>query len=437
MRMTTLFRATAVLLVLTLCAAPAVWAAGVTGLDATLRDRAVERDGAPVAASCAGGACGPGASPSGGSSILAASCGGGGCGPLGGFLQGIVGFFKNLFSGIIGFFKNLFGGGGGITGGGDIPITGGGDTPITGGGDTGTTPPGGDTGTTTPGGDSGTTTGTTPGGDTGTTTPGGSTPTAVAPPADMADLAKQAGLIDYPKTKNYSGSKSSMLNDIESHIALKHGTTYRDSSQSTWAHETTHGINSDIRNGVARQKLGGHKVNGFYLGDGKAYIMKEFNLRKRDAAPFIPASLRNSRYNMYVVGQTAWDDTPSYIFDEWVSYTNGGITSVELGKQGLLRQNTDGVKGALEFTFYSLGLAMAVERREPARLDPQMKAFMAHEMRRAMHTFREGQKIAALQGFGQQELLQKFLTSADGEAMRAFVKRHWGEAFFQEVFAAR
>jgi hypothetical protein len=74
----------------------------------------------------------------------------------------------------------------------------------------------------------------------------------------------------WPKVRDIQNiqilSLGEVLQDIELHMPAGHG--YRDSHKVTWAHETTHGINANIRN--ARNVYNSQKkikevVNGFIV----------------------------------------------------------------------------------------------------------------------------------------------------------------------------
>lgn len=117
------------------------------------------------------------------------------------------------------------------------------------------------------------------------------------------------------------------LNDVESR--LKDGHPYTHISKITWVHETTHGINSLIRN---KYKVG---HNAFYVLDGKGIVFKEPKTTLTKIAGNIPPELRGPSYELYLVQQRKdWNDCPLYLFDEWTAYINGSICGVELNHEG-------------------------------------------------------------------------------------------------------
>ena len=196
-------------------------------------------------------------------------------------------------------------------------------------------------------------------------------PTGWAPSVAVAVQPVTVNFYKFSDQKSASdpGNWGALLLDIERHLPSKYGTTYQDSNKETHGHETTHGINSHLRN---YHNKTGAKANGFYLLKDRAFIIPEPKIKKSHAASYIPSSLRGFRYSTYVSGQSAWDNEPLYLFDEWVAYINGGKVGVARHKAGLYKTQggwtTGVVDGALEFTPYAIGLVMAVEKGDPSYL---------------------------------------------------------------------
>ena len=225
------------------------------------------------------------------------------------------------------------------------------------------------------------------------------------------------------------------LTDIAQHLPASYGDTYWDADYMTAGHETTHGINSELRNNWNKT---GKKANGFYVLSDRAAIVVEPNIRKSDCAPYIPASLHGSRYDLYIAGQTEWDDTPTYVFDEWIAYTNGGTVATDLVQKGLYKGGwTDAVMGQLEFVVYGVAVAMAVEKGEPAYWSSadgaQFKEFVAFSIKRAMDVYRIGAKMDSFKWDQMDAFYAKMVSSPDAEPWRAFARRVFGEAWADEV----
>ena len=228
-------------------------------------------------------------------------------------------------------------------------------------------------------------------------------------------------------------SWGSVLTDIAQHLPDSYGSQYWDSDLMTAGHETTHGINSDVRN---NHNDTGKKANGLYVTGDKAALIVEPSFRKSQVAEFIPSSLHGSRYDLYITGQTDWDDTPTYVFDEWDAYTNGAAVCLDLTHRGIYKGGwTDCVYGPLEFTVYSIAVAMAAEKYDPAYFAsyPQLKAFVAWNARRAMDLFREGQGLDSFKYAEQDAYYAKIATSPDAEALRAFCRKTFGDTWTKEV----
>lgn len=225
-----------------------------------------------------------------------------------------------------------------------------------------------------------------------------------------------------------------VLTDIENHLPSKYGTTYRDSDKITHGHETSHGIHADLRN---YHNKTGKRANAFYVMNDRSVFVVEPGIRKSAVAAHVPASLRGSRYSLYITGQTAWDDTPLYVWDEWNAYVNGGAVGTDLVKRGMWKYGwRDGVNGQLEFAVYAVAVAMAVEKGDPSYLETneQFREFLAWNLRRTMEIYREGSVMKDFAWATQDAYLEKLKTSADAEAWRAFVKKFFGDQFYKEVF---
>lgn len=183
------------------------------------------------------------------------------------------------------------------------------------------------------------------------------------------------------------------LCDIESQMPAGH--IYRDSDLVTWAHETTHGINSRIRNELAKGT--GH-ANGFYVLANRGIVLAEPRCRKSHAARFIPAAYRDSTYSLYVAGQSAWDGEPLYIFDEWSAYTNGTEVGIELAEKGLWSggQRSETTENMLEFCVFAGGLIRAVQTHDSGyREFGRLVEFTRWQIDRSLRLADEAEKYPA------------------------------------------
>lgn len=228
-------------------------------------------------------------------------------------------------------------------------------------------------------------------------------------------------------------SDGPVLADIVNHLPSEYGNTYYDSDKITWAHETTHGINSHVRNEIADWRS---DQNGFYVCEDRAVVLDEPDMRKSVVAGYVPSSLRGSRYDLYLEGMGDWDDTPTYILDEFVAYTNGGAAGVDLAARGLWNAGwRDGVAGQLEFTVYAIALLMATEEHDPTffRDNTQYKEFIVWNARRAMRIYREGSVLSEFRWDTQDQYYEDMRTARDAEDLRAFARRLMGDAVTDEL----
>ncbi|RDJ35436.1 MAG: hypothetical protein DWQ19_11510 [Crenarchaeota archaeon] len=244
--------------------------------------------------------------------------------------------------------------------------------------------------------------------------------------------------VNYPPLREVT-NLGKVLSDIESHMPAGH--IYRDSDKITWAHETTHGINSNLRQKYSRS-YGGRdvwgrsawkeidgkpvfhngRINGFYCLDNKAAIIEEPPTTMQAAAALVPQSLRGPVYNLYMVQQArSWGDTPLYIFDEWSAYQNGSACRADLE----IQERSETVSQMLEFDVYALALAMAVKKQAPNYDDSQFKRFLMWSLDRSFKLYK-GESRA-------QSYLQAWKTSPDAEDLRQFTREYCGQEWTKKV----
>lgn len=216
------------------------------------------------------------------------------------------------------------------------------------------------------------------------------------------------------KVKEYSKPDfrlGSVLSDIRSHV--NDGGYYNDSDLITAAHETTHGINSNVRN----QLYDGRSINAFYCLDGRACVLFEPKTRIEVVAKNVPPSLRGSVYKLYLVEQAAsgWGDRPLYLLDEWVSYTNGSATRKDLK----IVSRAETVRYMFEFNVYVLTLLMVLNEKESNYDSEDLSTFVRWNIERSMSIY-DKEKEA-------EQYLQSFQTVSDAESLRLFVKKKYGD----------
>lgn len=224
---------------------------------------------------------------------------------------------------------------------------------------------------------------------------------------------------------------SPILEDIMQHEVPGEHNSYDDLI--TQAHETSHGIHSFIRNHMNETKT---LINAFYVLENRAVKIKEPLIRKSQVAPYVPQSLRGSRFDLYITGQTMWDDSPLYIWDEWNAYTNGGAAGVELAQRGLWKSGwRDGVSGIIEFVVYALATGQAVKELDPEYFKnySQFTEFLAWNITRSMKIYRTGSKMKEFTWKKQDDYFEKLLTSPDAEILRNFARETFGSDWTKET----
>jgi hypothetical protein len=258
------------------------------------------------------------------------------------------------------------------------------------------------------------------------------------PLADPAGTAGRGGpVVPTPQFIRFPAQKADpglggVLGDVESHLPTQYGTQYRDPDKATWAHETTHGINSHVRNNLGGA---GHK-NGFYVLEDRAIVLDEPNITKSSVRDFIPQGMRGSRYDLYLNQQQAFERDPLYILDEWTSYTNGTIAGVDLAKAGKwMDGGRDVAAGPMEFTGYAMALGAAVEKQDPEyfRNNKQFRDFLGWQGMRAMNAFRDAMAVPDFRVAAQLQLLDNFRSSAEAAPLRDFVSRTWGPEYLKAL----
>lgn len=124
----------------------------------------------------------------------------------------------------------------------------------------------------------------------------------------------------------------------------------------TYCHELTHQLNSRIRNSTR-----GNRLNALYVGEGRAMILSEPNIRLQTVAQYVDPKYRNSTYQLYFVSMRQyWDNQPLYVLDEWTAYCNGAQAAREL------RCDEHGSNDrAMWFCHYADCLVAAVKEHDP------------------------------------------------------------------------
>lgn len=229
-------------------------------------------------------------------------------------------------------------------------------------------------------------------------------------------------LIKLKKYKNFT--EDSVYNQVMNYsesppFGDEHG-------RATNVHETVHGINSYIRNKFYKEKM-----NGFYAGSGYGILVKNPKLRLRQIRDYVPHSLRGYRFKLYFEQQLGdWDDTPTYHIDEWSAYIAGAECAVDdANRDILLKERSDSVSGALEFSIYCTALAMATKDLDKPYWDSeeQLKQAINYFLIKAEKVFSEGQELFPSKA--QDLLLYNLRNSEDAKSVRDFLMTEFGGIF--------
>jgi len=224
-----------------------------------------------------------------------------------------------------------------------------------------------------------------------------------------------------------------VLSDIESHMPKGH--IYTDPDRITWGHETSHGIASRLRYKYSKRytyMLDDHsrgkatcismdKINGFYVLENRAVILREPKTTITAARPFAPVMLRGTVW--HYMNAPSWDNYPLYIFDEWVAYCNGAAVRHDLK----IKDRAETVTYALELNVYAMAILQAASESEKTS-DPKVRNFFMWNTERTMELYRKNGPTKR-----QQAYLERLRTSEDAKALRKFMRNYCGKEWTQKT----
>jgi hypothetical protein len=221
------------------------------------------------------------------------------------------------------------------------------------------------------------------------------------------------------KEERHESTPTATLTQIENHLHQRYGNQYRDKDLVTWGHETTHGINSHIRNSQ-------HNKPAFFHPPNIVILLDSPKITIADVAKVVPQSLRGSRYNTYLIqAQKDWNSYPLYIFDEWTAYVNGSLVGLEHQEKAV----TDVMVGPLEFSYYALSLCLAIEQKDPQfAQNKQFREFVAYEIKLSYLVYNKGITFPCYRF--STKLKDNFKTSPDAASLRDLAVRWYGKEFY-------
>lgn len=254
------------------------------------------------------------------------------------------------------------------------------------------------------------------------------------PQEPQTPITEEPDFKQYPAIRQPQPELGKVLSDIESHMPAGH--IYQDNDKITWAHETSHGLTSNIRMKFSRghgaqQKYFKYpafkshaRINGFYLLKDRAVIINEPNTTIRKTAKLVPDSLKGSTFDLYMVRQArSWNDTPLYIFDEWVAYANGSAVRADLE----IQNRGETVQYMLEFNVYSICVGWSSKTE-----DEQFKKFLKWHLKRSMDLW-DANRQSGGNLRNSNSYWEKVKTSPDARNFREFAREYLGEEWVKHI----
>lgn len=270
----------------------------------------------------------------------------------------------------------------------------------------------------------------------------------VSTTAAFSDPLTQLDCKPTPERKFYSEARhGAVLADIFNHAVSPisgYVPIHLSGDAVTQGHESTHGINSVMRNMpdyLFSRRIGPKTTSGFgnafYIEKGCTVVMPEpFRTRKDQVLAFVPKSLRFSRKDTYLVGQRAFNDRPLNIMDEFSAYINGSRVGVDQYKRGISKDtNRDTLTGAVEFIPMALALGMTLSKNEPDyfQKSPQFLTLLKVQIERAISVYREGSQIPGMAKKTERQVINNLMNSPDAAPMREWAKKTFGDEWGKAV----
>lgn len=253
----------------------------------------------------------------------------------------------------------------------------------------------------------------------------------------------------------WSGNSIPYVQDVMGHARNPWQTA--DSEETTWVHETCHGIHSDTANAQPG-------TESMYIENGVGVLIAKVGLGKDQLTRYVPQTVQSSvsRFQTYVTDATTGSPMdPStgrilemadatYMFDEWGAYINGGRAGVELYQAGRWRSGgQDVVDGMMDFLYISAGVTMLAADQNPGYLDPQSRTGASYKAAFALQAERTAKWLslglqvpefqrpanmdASSQGFHGAMLYHHFRTSPENAAIRRMLVETYGKGWTKRV----
>lgn len=252
-----------------------------------------------------------------------------------------------------------------------------------------------------------------------------------------ADFVRDLDLIDFPQQQKRSDSSgmSDVLKDIVSHLPTEVSERKISPDMATWAYESTLGVHDVIRE---RYNRSGRNVAGIYLLNDKAAVIVEPKILKKRTAEFIPQAFHGENHDLYVLGQTIYDNRPLYLLEELIARVNTAAVALENRiAHNAAESDSLGFSGLIEFTTYNIALAMAIQEYDPKYFveNKQFTSILGIAIERALILYRLNKNIGNAQtSTREDDIYQLLIRGAEGNSMRAFTARLYGNQWFNRSF---
>lgn len=205
-------------------------------------------------------------------------------------------------------------------------------------------------------------------------------------------------------------------------------------SAMTNAHETNHMLSSEVRNATSDAD------NTVYLENGKAALVLEPKMSSTLIKTYVPPFIRSksSRYQLYLVEQTAHWPEVLYQFDEWSAYRTDSRVAMEVDKAGQFdaaAQNEVCVMdGTIDFLYFASAAVHALRLNEPEylRTNVQFKAAYAMLAEQSMEYYNYGRGNRNFD-CNASIFVDHFVNSPDNDAIRATLRDWMGSGWTARV----
>jgi hypothetical protein len=201
-----------------------------------------------------------------------------------------------------------------------------------------------------------------------------------------------------------------VLNDLEQHMPPEH--IYRDNDRITWAHETTHGLNAEIRNRYQ------YKHNCYYVMNSKYVALPPCKLSLQGIKSVVPDFvMKDTKYLNFYFDNHTWDNA-QYILEEWSAYINGACAYNEIKPQ---QSGESEVVFMLMFNVYTMYISL----NEPNK---EINNFIKYQTLRSRSVFLASKSQDA------EVFWKKVSHGTEYQGLRDVIGQKWGKEWMKVLF---